>query len=105
MTILPQYDVPPLPPRIGVARADPEVVRRVRAEEDAAEREREREQARQRGKGAVRSTSWSGYGPAPLSSGPQDMKPGGAKGRGNGRAADTVQNGSIVYDTANFTTF
>jgi hypothetical protein len=32
--------VPLLPPRIGVARADPGVARRVRAEEEAAERER-----------------------------------------------------------------
>jgi hypothetical protein len=33
--------VPLLPPRIGVARADPAVVRRARADEEATERERE----------------------------------------------------------------
>jgi hypothetical protein len=40
----PQYDVPLLPPRIAVERADPAVERRVRAEEEAAERERQREE-------------------------------------------------------------
>jgi hypothetical protein len=36
--------VPLLPPRIGVERADSAVVRRVRADEEAAERERQREE-------------------------------------------------------------
>jgi hypothetical protein len=46
----PQYDVPLLPPRLAVARADPEVVlcRRVRAEEEPAERERQREEKEMR---------------------------------------------------------
>jgi hypothetical protein len=39
--------VPLLPPRIGVARADPAVVRRVRAEEEAAEREGKEKEMRE----------------------------------------------------------
>jgi hypothetical protein len=42
----PQYDLPLLPPRIAVERADPAVVRQVRAEEEAVEREQERVEAR-----------------------------------------------------------
>ena len=38
----------PLLPQIGVARADPAVVRRVRAEKEAAEREGQREEKEMR---------------------------------------------------------
>jgi hypothetical protein len=50
MTISPaaQYDVPLLPPRFAAQRADPAVVRRERAEEEAAERERQREEKEMR---------------------------------------------------------
>jgi hypothetical protein len=100
--------VPLQAPRIGVARDDPAVVRRVRAEEEAAERDRQREEKEMRElhSGVANRRALAGVGPAgvdadragrtgsrsvalsrvPPSNSGENMKPGGAKRRAGGSA-------------------